>query len=504
MTDSKTNVNFLEDFSRREIELPSKNKKARLPIWLKIFFVITIIFVVFFSGIFFSKGGSIENESGSFPKIGISQAWTAFRGYVLGHEGNLEGKKEDRINILLLGMGGIGHEGPFLTDTIIIASIKPSTGQVSMISVPRDLYVPISGHGWKKINHANSLGETDHDGQGGKIASETIANIFNLSIHYYVRVDFSGFEQIIDDLGGVDIDVTRSFTDDEYPAPEFEYQVVSFNQGLQEMSGDTALKFVRSRHGNNGEGSDFARSKRQQKVILAIKDKALSVSTLVNPTKIGKMLKNLGRSINTNLTADEIIYLSKFVEDFSMDEIINFNFNSNPDNFLISDFTSDGAYILRPKSGNFNQLSNFTNNIFNQVIIEDPVPASTPAITAQKEEIKVKATEEEKEETENEEVADQQGINIAVLNGTKINGLAGRTASKLETAGFEVVETANCPQQDYEENTLYRIHESEELTDAIEKIKTTYELTVEEEIPEYLDNFVSQDLDFILVLGQNN
>ena len=497
--DTKPQVNFLEDFSLREIELPQENEKKGLPRWLKIFFVILIASVVFFSTTIFSNSTSLDNTPGGLPKIGLSQLWTAFKGYVLGSNGNLEGQKEDRINILLMGMGGVGHEGPFLTDTMIIASIKPSTGQVAMISIPRDLYVPITNYGWMKINHANSIGETDYNGQGGKIASETISNVLNIPIHYYARIDFAGFEKIIDDLGGIEVTVDNSFTDAEYPAPEFLYQVVSFEAGKQKMNGDVALKFVRSRHGNNGEGSDFARSQRQQKVIMAVKDKALSLSTIFNPAKISKMLKTLDSSISTDLTANEIIYLSKFVENFSMSDIISYNFNDAPDNFLVSDMTADGAYILRPKAGNFNQMSDFINNVFNQVNpisetqnTESVTSTSTPA-----------STSEEITTPEPKKII-QRKINITVLNGTKIPGLAGKSSTTLNSLGFEIIKTTNSPQQDYEKSVLYQVNQNEDLSEAIKKIRDTYQVNVSQDIPENLKSFVSENLDFILVIGPDN
>lgn len=530
MTEPKTQVNFLEDFTRKEIEAPQENSKKKfLPLWLKLFLVVFLVLTTFFSGIIFSGGKTLENSSGGLPKIGVSQVWTAFKGYVLGHEGKLEGKKEDRINVLMLGMGGIGHEGPFLTDTNIIASIKPSTGEIAMISVPRDMYVPIPGYGWQKINHANSFGETYQDGQGGELASQTIEQIFDMPIHYYVRVDFSGFEKIIDDLGGIEVDVQRSFIDKEYPAPEFKYQVVSFDKGVQEMDGDTALKFVRSRHGNNGEGSDFARTKRQQQVIIAIKDKAVSASTLLNPAKINKVLKSLDNSISTNLTADEIIYLSKFGQDFSLDDIITFNFNSAPDNFLVSDFTSGGAYILRPKSGNFNDMTNLVKNIFNQDDLEQYQtpqyysPTNNDTTTQETEESEDGANSDEesteeitdedlvnpKNETESETEESSNETNLAdytitVLNGTKITGLAGKTASELEELGFTIEEITNAPTQDYQKTLLYQINSQESLSETVKLISQHYSITLGETLPESLASYSLQNVDFILVLGPDN
>ncbi|MFH1286415.1 MAG: LCP family protein [Candidatus Magasanikbacteria bacterium] len=195
--------------------------------------------------------------------------------FIFQKEVDLEGQEEDRINILILGMGGPGHDGPYLTDTIIIASVKPSNGQIAMISIPRDLGVNIPKYGWRKINSANALGEVNKPNWGAAYTTELIENTFDIDIHYYARVDFKAFEEIIDEVGGITVNVDRSFVDREYPAAADKYQVVSFTKGEQKMEGNDALKYARSRHGNNGEGSDFARARRQQKVLLAPKGKSI-------------------------------------------------------------------------------------------------------------------------------------------------------------------------------------------------------------------------------------
>ena len=180
----------------------------------------------------------------------------------------LEGEKDDRINILIMGMGGKYHEGSYLTDTIMIASIKPSTKQVSLVSLPRDLQVEIPGYGWRKINNANAFGEINNEGYGAELARQVVEKSFDMDIHYYIRIDFTGFEEIVDSLNGIDVMVDSAFTDYQYPTEDKKYQIVSFRAGPQTMYGEEALKYARSRHsGMNGEGSDFARSKRQQKNI---------------------------------------------------------------------------------------------------------------------------------------------------------------------------------------------------------------------------------------------
>ncbi len=202
-----------------------------------------------------------------------------------------------RTNILFLGMGGLGHDGGMLTDTIIFSSLNLKTDSVTMISIPRDIWVPTLN---AKINAAYEIGEKKATGSGILMSSDAVYEIVGEPIHYTVLMDFKGFEQLIDSLGGIDIVIDKSFTDEMYPIrgkendlcggdPEFKcrYETIVFNKGTNHMDGKTALKFSRSRHSTDlEEGTDFARAARQQKVIAAIKSKTLSPSVLLNPKRI--------------------------------------------------------------------------------------------------------------------------------------------------------------------------------------------------------------------------
>lgn len=476
-------INFVKDFQEKKIkELTPRPKKSRAVFFLKIFLIVAIAFFVFFSNIVFSDDSILNGSFGLFPKIGLSKMWLAFRGYVLGQDKILKGESEDRINILLLGMGGKGHQGPYLTDTIILVSIKPSTGKLALVSIPRDLYVPIIGHGWRKINNANAFGEAEQPGSGGLLASQTISNVLNLPINYYLRIDFKGFEKLIDDLGGIKVYVERDFIDYQYPAPNFKYQVVSFKKGWQKMDGDTALKFARSRHGTNGEGSDFARAKRQQKILLAIKNKALALSTLMNPAKINKMIQNLENSIATNLDLEEMIRLAKMAGNIDTKDIISFTLNNNPDNFLVSDTTLDGAFILRPKTGNFNDLAFFVNHIFE----------NAETVSGQ--------TKKRKEEN----TQPLKKTWLLILNGTTKTGLARTTAAFFKTLGFSVPRVSNAPRQDYEKTVIYKLDDTN--PDALSLIKEKLNANVSKDLPAFLKNSIleGEKFDFLIVLGLNN
>ncbi len=113
----------------------------------------------------------------------------------IGNDKPLKGELSDRINVLILGMGGAQHEGPYLTDSIILASIKPSSHQIALLSIPRDLYVPIPKYGWQRINFANALGVA-RSKDGGELSSEVVSDVLNVPVHYWVRADFRNFQRI--------------------------------------------------------------------------------------------------------------------------------------------------------------------------------------------------------------------------------------------------------------------------------------------------------------------
>src|SRR3990167_7145501 len=205
---------------------------------------------------------------------------------------------DDHINVLLLGIGGKNHEGPNLTDTIIFTSLSTKGDKVTLVSIPRDLWVPDLN---AKINTAYSTGESKRLGGGLVLSKAVVSKIMNQPINYVLRIDFDGFVKAVDLIGGLDINVERTFED--FPCRYFR---VHFDKGQQHMDGKTALRFVRSRHGQGAEGSDFARSKRQEKIIKAFKDKVFSLQTLANPTKVISLYDILKGSIDTDVKDDEL------------------------------------------------------------------------------------------------------------------------------------------------------------------------------------------------------
>jgi polyisoprenyl-teichoic acid--peptidoglycan teichoic acid transferase len=218
---------------------------------------------------------------------------------------NLDSFK-NRTNILLLGTGGGNHPGADLTDSIMLISINIYTSDTVLISLPRDIWVESLS---AKLNTAYHFGEEKLTGGGLTLAKSAVSEITNQPIHYGVMLDFSGFEKAIDVVGGVDLNVPRGFIDKQYPVPGQEeaepetdrYEVLEFFSGDQHMDGSTALKYVRSRHAEGEEGTDYSRAERQQRVILAFKEKILSGATLLKPKKIQALKQIVIDSVKTDL-----------------------------------------------------------------------------------------------------------------------------------------------------------------------------------------------------------
>ena len=285
-------------------------------------FVIGLVVIVIFAFQLFAK-------SGSFSSFLLQFALNK----------NIQLKKnDDHINILLLGRRGGGMlDGPNLTDTIILANIDEAKNKVTLVSIPRDLWMPDLEGTNKKINGAYQEGEDVKKGGGIPLTKAAIKKVTGQDVDYAVVIDFSGFVKAVDVLGGLDINVANTFDDYNYPIGGKEddtcgntsediqafvatdsaeadieqkfscrYMHLHFDKGPQHMDGETALEFVRSRHAAGVEGSDFARSQRQEKVISAFRDKLLSAQTFINPAKMISLYTVLESSIDTDIKSNEL------------------------------------------------------------------------------------------------------------------------------------------------------------------------------------------------------
>lgn len=398
--------------------------------------------------------------------------------FVFTSKYELNGYDDDRINLLLFGIGGAGHDGPYLTDTIILVSIKPSTGQIALISIPRDLSAKIPGYGQSKINLAASQGLKKGE-SGPAFATEIISDMFDTEIHYYAQVDFEAFVEIVDYVGGVRVNVDRAFTDEMYPSYNNGYQTVSFANGIQTMNGETALSYVRSRHGNNGEGSDFARAKRQQKIIFALKEKILSASTLANPIRINKIIASLEKHIETDMQFADIMYFLKLARGLEIKQIITAVLDDSPNGFLKANFTESGAYVLEPKTGDWNVVIDYIKNIFEKGEIKIDDTPSQPNVPIE---------------------ISEDDAKIEVQNGTWIPGLAARARKRLEDKGFIIASVGNSEVRPQPTGGIYNLT-NKDLTGKLTDLQHELRLPIKKNLPVGVQ--ASDTTDILVLLGED-
>lgn len=483
--DTENRINFL----RPQPILPASEPRRPKKTWLFFIFLLIACFLIGFSYRRYSMAEWPKEATGYDPitlqpkKAGI---FRAMKNFVFHSDNLLVGQSEDRVNILLLGMGGAGHDGPYLTDTNIILSIQPSTKQISMISVPRDLGVEISG-GLRKINYANAFGEANSPGTGGEYTRQIFEKTFNIKIPYYVRVDFKAFEDLINEVGGVTVDVARAFTDSQFPGAGHSYQTIIFEAGNQTMNGERALQYSRSRHGNNGEGSDFARARRQQQILTALKERLLSFGTYTNPIRVQNILQTLSEHITTNLDFGQLMYLANLGREANegIKMLVLDNGNAG---FLKSYIAPSGAFILSPVTGNFDNINLAIKNIFNPEVAQTAPP--TP--------------------TENQSIFPTAKIEIQ--NGTWIPGLASLVQKKLQDKGFTVLVPSNSAKRPWDKTYIYTIKNNvtPEITNAIAnelnaEIKTglpSWLPLVNTSTPSTNDNIgYNKEADILIILG---
>lgn len=277
-----------------------------------------------------------------------------------------------RTNIIVLGKGGLGHTAPDLTDTMMFVSLSESGKGISIVSLPRDIWIPSLR---AKLNSAYYWGNQKQDSGGLILAKSTVEEIVGQPIQYAVVVDFSGFEEIIDDLGGIDVNVENSFVDNKFPIAGKEndtcggdlqfkcrYKTVSFEKGPQHMDGARALDFVRSRNAEGDEGTDLAREARQQKVIKAMEKELMSPSFFLSPRKVIKVYQDVQKTIETDISSQEgAVLVRKFLSARK-----NTESHVLGEDFLLHPKTSpkyDNLYVFVPKSGNWNEVHKWVESL---------------------------------------------------------------------------------------------------------------------------------------------
>ncbi len=328
---------------------PPKHKGRR---GLKITLALVILLIVGLGGFVLIRTTSLADKI----FVGNSQSLSSRISDLLslGSGSKLIGESDGQVNVLLLGIGGPGHDGPYLSDTIIVAQLKPKENKATLISVPRDYLVNTKEFGQGRINavFAQTYQNTQDWNTAGQATIDVVEKISGLDIPYFAVIDFDGFEKTVNLLGGVDVQIDRTFTDYTFPNDSNGYlPPVTFTEGMETMNGERALIFARSRHAAGAEGSDFARSARQQKIIQAAKTKLVSLNIVGDAGKINELFTIIGDHFHTNLTPGEMIRLYSLTKDYNSEQVVSLSLDPSSGLICPKILEESGAFVLTTCEG---------------------------------------------------------------------------------------------------------------------------------------------------------
>lgn len=438
-----------------ELEVRHAGKKFKISLGLSASLIIILVLVV----------GIVKAMSSIDFKVFLKVAGDDLHKDSYGH-----------TNFLLLGTGNKGHEGADLTDTIMMASIDDEHKLVTLTSIPRDIFIKDTALGPQKINqiYYSAKKKFGTSTQGLDAIKQEMEKFTGVQIHYWIKINFDGFRDLVNALGGVDVTVKKNLYDPLYPKGETKgYEVFSLAAGPQHLDGDTALKYARSRETT----SDFDRADRQQQVINAIKEKAVKTETILSQDKISKIFDAVKTNVETNISTKELFTLGSIASDYSTEKIQHRFIHNDPSKcggFLYNPPTAlyYGMYVLIP-AGKMDLVHKYMDLSFNY-----------PQIGA-------------------------ENSKIQVLNGTKRGGAAVETKQILRRFCFNVTKFGNASNKNFTETTYYyqqktdkkgKLVDSRPLAlDFLQKLIPGKEST---EIPEeYLKEGYPQNADIIIELG---
>jgi LCP family protein required for cell wall assembly len=334
-----------------------------------------------------------------------------------------------RTTVLLMGIDkrqGMEQERAFRTDTMMLITIDPVRNNMGMLSIPRDLWVNIPGFESRdRINTANFKGDAFRiPGGGPSLAMETIAVNLGIQVDNYIRINFTAFESLINEIDGIEVDVPQAIEDPRYPDCCTGYDPLYIPEGLTHMDGSLALKYARTRA---TYGGDFDRAARQQQVLLAVRDKILTMKMLPKLiARAPKLYSTLSGGYDTDLTLENIVDLMGLVREIDSKNIQSAVINGD---YLMNEFTtSEGAQVVLLDSQAFRKLR--------EQMFYKPAPYIQSTI-----DINILA---------HDEIA-----TIEIQNGSARDGIANMTSEYLEEQGFSVVSVGNADQFDYENTIIY-------------------------------------------------
>jgi len=320
----------------------------------------------------------------------------------------------ERVTMLVMGLDyrdWEAGEGPPRTDTMVLFTVDPINRSAGMLSIPRDLWVNIPGFNYGRINTAYQLGEAYKlPGGGPQLAAETVEELLGVPVDYYAQIDFGAFVEFIDQIGGIEVVITEEIKID----PLGKGNTKKIKPGKYNLPGDLALAYVRAR---KTEGGDFDRSRRQQDVILAIRDQIKAHKLLPKLVKNAPQLyEQLSTGIMTNLSLDQAIRLAWLGYQIPVESIKQGSIAADQITFAQS---PDGEQdVLKPRTEKIRELR---DEIFTQSGPANPIAAGMDPT----------------------ELVKIESARVAVLNGSSIAGVAASTTDYLKSLGVNIVETGN-------------------------------------------------------------
>jgi LCP family protein required for cell wall assembly len=306
--------------------------------------VIILLFLFAAFGAYAYISNSLSHTKKSFANgQGISLAT-----FAAAENTTLSGENDGRTNVMIYGLTADGLR----TDTIILASYYWNEHKLVMLNIPRDLYASYNGNDTKIVSLYSIAKDANPTDQSypPQYVSDFISKEYGINIDYWVVANMNAFKQLVDAVGGVSINVPDSFTDYQYPTDDYKGYIrpaPHFDAGIQTMDGTTALIYARSRHAAGPEGTDFARSKRQQVIIEAILSKLKQQGVFNDISKLDSYLNIFGDNIFTNMTPADLIKSAKVASEFNLSQDIMMANWSNDIGFLCDSTDAGGSYVLR-------------------------------------------------------------------------------------------------------------------------------------------------------------
>lgn len=241
----------------------------------------------------------------------------------------------DRVNVLVMGIDQRPVENASYanTDSLILLTMNPISKTAGMMSIPRDLWVNLANHGQDRINTAMASG-------GAVYAMQEVGKALGVPVHHYVRVNFTALQKLVDLIGGIDVYVDQDINDQQYPDMNYHYDPFVISAGLHHMDGATALKYARTRHNT----SDFYRMRRQQQIILAVRDRALSINALPNlAANASEIMGTMAGAVVSDLSVPEMAQLALAAKEIPAENISKAVLDEN----VAADYrTAGGAQVL--------------------------------------------------------------------------------------------------------------------------------------------------------------